>query len=208
MRNNVKKDKKEGITMKGRFGKALVTFQRGEKGITGLETAIILIAFVTVAAVLAYSVLSAGIFSSEKGKQAVYSGLEQAKATMDIVGSVKAAGIVGGNVTSIKFEVTSVLDDSDIDMGKIIMNYTDDTVALEDVTFSHDNLTAGGSDEMLGPSEVALITLNMSTIIALAPTSNLSAYDSFTLELIPTTGATITIERTLPGAIEAIMDLH
>jgi len=192
--------------MKGRFGKALVTFQRGEKGITGLETAIILIAFVTVAAVLAYSVLSAGIFSSEKGKQAVYSGLEQAKATMDIVGSVKAAAGTANNssrVSTVKFEVTSVLDDSDIDMGQIIMNYTDDEVALENVTFNHSNLTTPGNPNLLGPSEVALITVDMLDIGA-----NLTAYDSFTLELIPMTGATITIERTLPGAIEAIMDLH
>ena len=58
--------------MKGRFVKAIGSFHRGQKGITGLETAIILIAFVTVAAVLAYSVLSAGIFSSERGKEAVY----------------------------------------------------------------------------------------------------------------------------------------
>jgi len=47
---------------------------RGEKGITGLETAIILIAFVTVASVLAYSVLSRYL-SSEKGKAAVYKAL-------------------------------------------------------------------------------------------------------------------------------------
>ena len=38
---------------------------RDERGITGLETAIILIAFVVVASVFAYSVLSAGIFSSQ-----------------------------------------------------------------------------------------------------------------------------------------------
>ncbi|MBN1367426.1 MAG: hypothetical protein JW967_05835, partial [Dehalococcoidales bacterium] len=55
--------------------------RRNQKGITGLETAIILIAFVTVASVLAYSVLSAGIFSSEKGKAAVYQGLDQASAS-------------------------------------------------------------------------------------------------------------------------------
>ncbi len=51
---------------------------RGDsRGITGLETAIILIAFVVVASVFAYTVLSAGIFSSEKGKEAVHSGLKQ-----------------------------------------------------------------------------------------------------------------------------------
>ena len=36
--------------------RALETFRRGETGITGLETAIILIAFVTVASAVAYSV--------------------------------------------------------------------------------------------------------------------------------------------------------
>ena len=42
-----------------------------ERGITGLETAIILIAFVVVASVFAYTVLSAGIFSSQKGQEVV-----------------------------------------------------------------------------------------------------------------------------------------
>jgi len=36
-----------------------------QRGITGLETAIILIAFVVVASVFAFTVLSTGVFSSE-----------------------------------------------------------------------------------------------------------------------------------------------
>ena len=44
----------------------------GERGITGLETAIILIAFVVVAAVFAYTVLSAGLFSTQKSQEAIY----------------------------------------------------------------------------------------------------------------------------------------
>ncbi len=44
------------------------SLRRDERGITGLETAIILIAFVVVASVFAYIVLSAGIFSSQKGQ--------------------------------------------------------------------------------------------------------------------------------------------
>jgi flagellin FlaB len=39
---------------------------REEYGITGLETAIVLIAFVVVAAVFAFVVLSTGLFSSER----------------------------------------------------------------------------------------------------------------------------------------------
>ena len=64
--------------------------QKGQKGITGLETAIILIAFVTVAAVLAYTVLSAGIFSSERGKEAVYKGIESSQTTLELKGAMIA----------------------------------------------------------------------------------------------------------------------
>jgi len=39
-----------------------------QRGITGLETAIILIAFVVVASVFAFTVLSTGIFASERSK--------------------------------------------------------------------------------------------------------------------------------------------
>ena len=72
----------------------LTSFLRGEKGITGLETAIILIAFVVVASVFAYTVLSAGIFSSEKGKEAIHAGLEEARSTMEPRGSVIAVGVL------------------------------------------------------------------------------------------------------------------
>ena len=59
-----------------------------QKGITGLETAIILIAFVVVAAVFAFTALSAGLFSTEKSKEAVYSGLKEAQSTLELKGSV------------------------------------------------------------------------------------------------------------------------
>ena len=53
----------------------LAKLNKSERGMTGLETAIILIAFVTVAAVFAYAVLSAGLFSSERSKETLYSAL-------------------------------------------------------------------------------------------------------------------------------------
>ena len=62
----------------------------GEHGITGLETAIILIAFVVVAAVFAYTVLSAGLFASGKSTEAVYEGLRTTKETLHVQGNVAA----------------------------------------------------------------------------------------------------------------------
>ena len=50
-----------------RFKRLLSRAARAEEGITGLETAIILIAFVVVATVFAFVVLSTGLLSSERG---------------------------------------------------------------------------------------------------------------------------------------------
>ena len=104
---------------------------RGQRGMTGLETAIILIAFVTVASVLAYSVLSAGIFSAERGKATVYSGLESVQATMEVQGSVlglsttAAATLTTG--TPGTNGITYVADTPGVAGNNITIEYTEDT---------------------------------------------------------------------------------
>ena len=61
---------------------------KNEQGITGLETAIILIAFVVVATIFAFVVLTTGVFSAERGKETVFAGLEKARGSMEIRGGV------------------------------------------------------------------------------------------------------------------------
>ncbi len=60
---------------------------------TGLETAIILIAFVVVASVFAFTVLSTGIFSAERGKETIHAGLKGARSSLELKGSVVAEGV-------------------------------------------------------------------------------------------------------------------
>jgi archaeal flagellin FlaB len=181
-----------------KFMKAIQALGKGQKGITGLETAIILIAFVTVASVLGYSVLSAGIFSAEKGKQAVYQGLSQAQASMQLKGSVYAT-IASSNVTDASFTLASVLNDESVDMAvkpnnTLVINYSDSTGLTEtDLvwTATHKG-KVGAATAMLGPNEQVLMDVTL-------PANTLGVYDSFTLQIIPAKGAAITIERTLPG---------
>ncbi len=66
--------------------------KQDQRGVTGLETAIILIAFVVVASVFAFTVLSTGIFSAERGKETVFAGLQEARGTIEPKGSVIANG--------------------------------------------------------------------------------------------------------------------
>src|SRR4051812_48673836 len=81
--------------------------RQNERGITGLETAIILIAFVVVATVFAFIVLTAGIFSAERGKETVYAGLQKARGTMEIRGGVVARAATPPTVDSIEFTVAT-----------------------------------------------------------------------------------------------------
>ena len=80
-----------------------------QHGITGLETAIILIAFVVVASVFAFTVLSTGIFSSERSKETVFSGIQEAQSTLEPRGSLIAfKGNVDGSTTTV-FKLTFLL---------------------------------------------------------------------------------------------------
>jgi flagellin FlaB len=69
---------------------------REQSGITGLETAIVLIAFVVVAAVFAFTVLTTGLFTSEKAKETTLAAVASASSALSVKGSVTA---IGGPVT-------------------------------------------------------------------------------------------------------------
>ena len=197
--------------MLNKLNRAIQRLHRGEKGITGLETAIILIAFVTVASVLGYSVLSAGIFSSEKGKETVYQGLAQAQASMEVKGSVYA-NVTNNAVTDISFTLASVLNDQAVDMtppgtgnkNTTVISYTDSTGTYNDVAWTETALGAdtGDTSGMLKPNE------QMTIDVTLPKDASLGTYGTFTIQIVPATGAAITIERTLPGLLGASVDLN
>jgi len=186
-----------------KFGQAIRNVYRGQKGITGLETAIILIAFVTVAAVLAYTVLSAGIFSSERGKEAVYSGLNSAGSTMGVKGSVLGTGW-NSTTPTLEFTLSSAIQGANIDLTKLTFNYYDGHVvhsgnaAVGTFTFK----TNGAVVTTLSGTAQVLVDVSLAAI------TQLTAYETFTLEIIPPTGATITIQKTLPGVISGLINFN
>ena len=76
-----------------------------DRGITGLETAIVLIAFVVVAAVFAFVVLSTGLFSAERSKETVFAGLAKTRGSMQITGSVLGTTDLT-KITNLTFDLT------------------------------------------------------------------------------------------------------
>ncbi|MSQ06116.1 MAG: hypothetical protein EXR54_08570 [Dehalococcoidia bacterium] len=82
---------------------------RDQQGITGLETAIVLIAFVVVSSVFAFAALSTGLFTTDRAKETIHAGLTQARSTLEMRGSLLAVATAGttGTVTQLRFQVAN-----------------------------------------------------------------------------------------------------
>ena len=202
-----------------------------QRGVTGLETAIILIAFVVVASVFAYTVLSAGLFSSEKGKEAIHSGLEQARGTMEIVGGIIAKDTGNVNYSStaaddivdlIIFTVANALEGEAIDLtttvdgdndGDLsdesgqthttIITYIDPFQRVDDMAWTKAEVGKGDGDDLLEPSEKMQITVNVSQL-----STALDADNEFTIEVKPDRGSALIFKRILPAVIDDVMYLN
>jgi flagellin FlaB len=186
--------------------KALRKGHRREEGITGLETAIILIAFVTVAAVFGYAVLSAGIFSAEKGKETVYVGLKEAKSTLEIEGSIIAVGdnsTTPNSVKEVKFNVGNAVAGEPIDMTRTVLTYIDQDNYVTDMTFTTSYLGDNDGDDLLEVGEQAQISVDISSL-----STRLVANKQFTIEFSPPYGSIVVFERTVPANIDTYMDLY
>lgn len=209
-----------------------------EKGITGLETAIILIAFVVVAAVFAYTALSAGLFSTQKSQEAVYAGLKEARSTLELRGPVIAtANNTGstGTVKQIQFTVASVLGGEAIDFtqptaatgnnglaltgtsstNKVVINYYDQNQKVTNLYWTVTKLGKDDGDNLLETNEKFQITVGSTdngtsggNLIDALSTDYLGINTTFNLEVVTPVGAVLTIERTIPAYIDTIMNLR
>ncbi len=187
---------------------------RSEQGITGLETAIILIAFVVVATIFAFVVLTTGVFSAERGKETVFAGLEKARGSMEIRGGiiVTATGTTLA-VDKIQFAVATTAGGEPVPMNpagstnRTVMAYRDDNVVDNDVGFTVTNIV-GDTDTLLEPGELKLIVIDASTGGDISPDPSLEPNERFTIEVQTPVGATLDITRTLPAELRTVMQLH
>ena len=201
------------------FGKnasrALTSGWKNQRGITGLETAIVLIAFVVVSSVFAFAALSTGMFSSDKARETIKAGLSQTRASMalkgSVIGTASAVGITGV-LTTIDFHVSQTAGGADVDLtpGTLIIKYTDETQSKLFSSTSGITITPIGSadsDNLLERNEVYKISLIGLDSVGSGDdnlTTALGVNKTFTLEVIPIKGAVLHIERTTPIYMDTI----
>ncbi len=190
-----------------------------ERGLSALETAIVLIAFVVVASVFAFTMLSAGTFSTERSKEAVYAGLSEVRGSLELKGSVLADSD-GSKVTHIIFTIGNVAGGEPIELteptdsdnngladansnNKVIISYRDQNQRRSDLAWTVTYLGKDDGDSLLETGELAQIDVDMSAV-----TPTLGANTTFAIEVKPPQGGVLVLERTTPPSLDTVMDLH
>jgi flagellin FlaB len=208
-----------------------------DEGFTGLEAAIVLIAFVVVAAVFSYVVLGAGFFTTQKAQQVIYTSVDQASSSVEIMGDVY--GINFSNTppeayTYIRFTVGLTSGGSPVDFSQTTMaysaqkyngveylnrsTYTPKTKA-EDLTNQVviDAVGAAGSGDgkwgvLLinnGGDKTDLLLENQEQFVIYArPSQGLVANEKFNLEISPSVGTSYVVARKAPARVEKVDVLY
>lgn len=188
--------------------------RRNEKGFTGLEAAIVLIAFVVVAAVFSYVMLGAGFYTTQKSKQVVDTGVKQASSSLTLDGQYiylnctsEANGITGSNgkVGEIYFYVTQTAGGSPVDLNKTSIAITSAN-GYKQVFYNETNSSewwsyesiVGDSDNVVEMNEKYKITIYVAKSGWQNDIGNLTPNDIITIEVRPPIGAPLSINKQLP----------
>ncbi len=191
---------------------------KNDKAFTGLEAAIVLIAFVVVAAVFSYVMLGAGFFTSQKAKQVVHTGVDMATSSVQTSGDIVGTGDISngsGTVSAITVTLQLTAGQNPIDLSKTVISFQDSNQYVAQA-WDGSVLKADGTDASINwihpltPANALLETGEMAqiTVATSGYTTAVGPNDVITLTVIPPQGATLPITVTVPAAIHASMALY
>ena len=108
------------------------------RGVVGVESAIVMIAFVIVAAALAFVVLNMGFSTSQQAKTTIVSGLEEASSSLMISATITAEGDEAGSPPVLKaimipLKVGSGGNSVNLEEALTLVRYLSNTVEYADI---------------------------------------------------------------------------
>ena len=198
-----------------------------DEGFTGLEAAIVLIAFVVVAAVFSYVVLGAGFFTTQKAQEVVYSSVDMASSSMEVLGNVYGNGTVNATnpessrIHGLQFVLGLTAGGAPVDLANTNLVFSgseglsdlerDPNIQATAANVVHDGACVAGKWYIIDIANgkdaedkgSLLDNQKQFTIYAELPTTNLiHPNDSFSLEIKPPVGAAYAIKRKAPAGIK------
>ena len=218
----------------GRWLRTLRRFTRDKRAVSGLETAIILIAFVIVASAFAYAVMNMGFLATQKSQQVILGGLQAASALV-VDGPVYGYSTQTGssaNITSLIFwlKTAAGADAVDLNVNRTTIGFQNPrgywtnvyntggstlTYTLSGTTYIVASAATTASWEagqgmVLTSGQRVRVTIDL-TAIHMGTLANTSAQvagsEEFRVLIKPPTGSMLEIDRTAPGTVALINDL-
>jgi len=201
-----------------------------EDAFTGLEAAIVLIAFVVVAAVFSYVVLGAGFFTTQTAQATVHTGVAQASSSLEVVGNVMGVAIDASptHLTYINTSVALTAGGTGMDLTQMVISYSD-TGGGRNASINMTSGTAGSCGSILttsvtdddniqwcvsqkinevGSSENNLLEPNEIWVLSIGMPTTATVNQKITVNLQPAVGAVLPLTRTIPGALSKVQAIY
>lgn len=199
-------------------------FTGARRGMTGLETAIILVAFVITAAAFSFMLLNMGFLTAQKTQTVISSSLGESTAMLQVVDAIVGKFALGSdqthtNMTTAEFYIRLPNGGDYIDLGSDKLTITYTNVRCHGVIYP-DNGTVvtiipvnGDADTLLEQGEIFQVTIDFTKLTPsmVDPLTITSwglyphPYEWWQVTLKPTQGGAVTIRRTL-GAINKAVE--
>ena len=186
------------------------SFKRNDEGFTGLEAAIVLIAFVVVAAVFSYVVLGAGFFTTQKAQETVYQGVAQATSNVQMIGQVYGLSTSGTTINQIQFTIGLAPGSPTLDLS--LMKIVFSTATASPVTYIYNaaETPAGTNFAAMrdGTTQTASLAAQQQVRIAFMVSPVVPKNTVMNFEIRPSVGAALPFSKTTPPAITATNVLY
>lgn len=194
--------------MKGIFS----IFRKDDKAFTGLESAIVLTAFVVVAAVFSYVVLGAGFTTSDTAKKTIDEGVKQTTSSVELAGDVIAKSS-DSKVNDILVTLQLTAGQAPVDIGTdsnagmLVVSYADNKTYNQSVAWTKNFVGDNDGDSILEQHEKVELTLAVPSDSMLQGSADQVVNREFRLEIKPKIGAIVPITRVTPPQLDGVMVL-
>jgi len=200
-----------------------------EDAFTGLEAAIVLIAFVVVAAVFSYVVLGAGFFTTQTAQATVHTGVAQASSSLEIVGNVMGIAVATSptRLSYINTSVALTAGGTGMDLTQMVISYSDNnggrnpsilnntaitscTGVMTDAATSADQrwCVSQKINDLNPTSPNNLLESNEIWVLSVGMPDTATVNTKITVNMQPAVGAVLPISRTIPGGINPVQAIY
>jgi flagellin FlaB len=172
-----------------------------DAGFTGLEAAIVLIAFVVVAAVFGYVVTGTGMLTTQKSGEVIHQGLRQGGCSLALGGTVVAqADTSGTELATVDLYLENRFGDFGFDVDRIayVISTPDSEVTIRpgDDRIATTIPVSKNGDRILEKGELARARLTVTGY-------SLGAGKQVTFTVQPSSGNALVVARTVPDILTA-----